>query len=118
MNQQCISLFGQHLISCTDFIFSIQRVRTTAPLATDIAQKDKNNAKRTKLSTRMESARKTEAEGVYILNGPTLFLLVDGTWHSNQGFTMIAWRIIKIEGPGLVDEERLKSLEPSPLHYK
>ncbi|GJZ58499.1 hypothetical protein Tco_0613993 [Tanacetum coccineum] len=48
----------------------------------------------------------------------TVFLLVDGMLHSNQGFTMIAWRIIKIEGPGLVDEEHLKSLEPSPLHYK
>ncbi|GJS04828.1 hypothetical protein Tco_0321336 [Tanacetum coccineum] len=38
---------------------------------TDIAQKDKNNAKQTKLSTGMESARKIEDESVYILNGPT-----------------------------------------------
>ncbi|GKB39811.1 hypothetical protein Tco_0884753 [Tanacetum coccineum] len=30
---------------------------------------------------------------------------------------MIAWRIIKIERPGLVDEERPRVLDPSPHHY-
>ncbi|GKA35809.1 hypothetical protein Tco_0722300 [Tanacetum coccineum] len=30
---------------------------------------------------------------------------------------MIAWRIIKIEGPGLVDEERPRVLDPSSEHY-
>ncbi|GKA13947.1 putative ribonuclease H-like domain-containing protein [Tanacetum coccineum] len=36
---------------------------------------------------------------------------------SNQGSRFIAWRIIKIEGPGLIDEERLRVLEASPLSY-
>nr|GEW44296.1 hypothetical protein [Tanacetum cinerariifolium] len=40
-------------------------------LVTDKSQKDKNNAKRMKPSTGLERARKTKAEGVYILNGPT-----------------------------------------------
>ncbi|GJV64748.1 hypothetical protein Tco_1475576, partial [Tanacetum coccineum] len=31
---------------------------------------------------------------------------------------MIAWESIKIEGTRLKREERLKGLEPSPLHYK
>ncbi|GJW77397.1 hypothetical protein Tco_0139079 [Tanacetum coccineum] len=36
---------------------------------------------------------------------------------SNQGSRSIAWRIIKIEGPGIVDEERPRVLDPSPHHY-
>ncbi|GKC11039.1 hypothetical protein Tco_1007821, partial [Tanacetum coccineum] len=42
-----------------------------ASKVTDIAQKDKNEAKRSKPSTRMERVRETKAEGIYILNGPT-----------------------------------------------
>ncbi|GJU14543.1 hypothetical protein Tco_1142509 [Tanacetum coccineum] len=38
----------------------------------DIQQKNKNEAKRTKLSTGMESVQEIEAEGIYIFNGPTL----------------------------------------------
>ncbi|GJZ78335.1 reverse transcriptase domain-containing protein [Tanacetum coccineum] len=38
---------------------------------TDIAQKDKNEAKRTKLSTGMEKVQEIKAEGVFIFNGPT-----------------------------------------------
>ncbi|GJU74518.1 hypothetical protein Tco_1265923, partial [Tanacetum coccineum] len=38
---------------------------------TDIAQKDKNEAKRTKPSTRMERVHEIKAEGVFIFNGPT-----------------------------------------------
>ncbi|GKA40402.1 hypothetical protein Tco_0732995 [Tanacetum coccineum] len=37
-------------------------------LVTDIAQKDKNKAKRTKLSTRMERVQEIEAEGKFILS--------------------------------------------------
>ncbi|GJQ91824.1 hypothetical protein Tco_0002963 [Tanacetum coccineum] len=42
-------------------------------LVTDIAQKDKNEAKRTKSSTGMERVRevKVKAEGVFEFNGPT-----------------------------------------------
>ncbi|GJW38981.1 hypothetical protein Tco_0064826 [Tanacetum coccineum] len=36
---------------------------------------------------------------------------------ANQGSRSIAWRIIKIEGPGLIDEERPRVLDPSPHHY-
>nr|GEW65595.1 copia protein [Tanacetum cinerariifolium] len=38
---------------------------------TDIAQKDKNNAKRTKPDTGMERVQEIKAEGIYIFNGPT-----------------------------------------------
>ncbi|GKE51933.1 hypothetical protein Tco_1487089 [Tanacetum coccineum] len=46
----------------------------------------------------------------------TLPLAMDA-WHMIQGLQMIAWRIIKIEGPGLVDEERPRVLDPSSEHY-
>ncbi|GKA18133.1 putative reverse transcriptase domain-containing protein [Tanacetum coccineum] len=35
----------------------------------------------------------------------------------NQGSRSIAWRIIKIEGPRMVDKERPRVLDPSPHHY-
>ncbi|GKA07606.1 reverse transcriptase domain-containing protein [Tanacetum coccineum] len=41
-------------------------------LVTDIVQKDKNEAKRTKPSTRMKRVREIEAKGIFILNRPTL----------------------------------------------
>ncbi|GKB56652.1 reverse transcriptase domain-containing protein [Tanacetum coccineum] len=45
-------------------IFSIEQV----PLVTDIAQKDKNEAKRTKPGTRMERVQEIEAKGKFIQN--------------------------------------------------
>ncbi|GKD90881.1 hypothetical protein Tco_1366388, partial [Tanacetum coccineum] len=39
-----------------------------SPLVTDIAQKDKNKAKRTKPGTRMERVQEIEAEGEFISN--------------------------------------------------
>ncbi|GJX22298.1 hypothetical protein Tco_0226743 [Tanacetum coccineum] len=41
---------------------------------TNIAQKDKNEAKRTKPSTGMERVREIKVEGVFIFNGPTQVL--------------------------------------------
>ncbi|GKF05044.1 hypothetical protein Tco_0035712, partial [Tanacetum coccineum] len=38
---------------------------------TDIAQKDKNEAKRIKLSTGIERVREIKAECIFILNRPT-----------------------------------------------
>ncbi|GJZ88424.1 putative ribonuclease H-like domain-containing protein [Tanacetum coccineum] len=45
--------------------------RDAHDMVTDMTKMDKNKAKRTKSSTGMKRARKTKAEGVYILNGPT-----------------------------------------------
>ncbi|GKC25224.1 hypothetical protein Tco_1027374, partial [Tanacetum coccineum] len=36
---------------------------------------------------------------------------------SNQWSRSIAWRIIKIEGSGMVDEEHPRVLDPFPHHY-
>ncbi|GJX94606.1 retrovirus-related pol polyprotein from transposon TNT 1-94 [Tanacetum coccineum] len=47
----------------------IARIMKT--LVTDISQKDKNKAKRTKPSTGMEKAWEIEAEGIFNFNGPT-----------------------------------------------
>ncbi|GJV02411.1 ribonuclease H-like domain-containing protein [Tanacetum coccineum] len=66
-------------------------------------KKDKNKAKRTKPSTEMERARKAEAEGVYILNGPT-------RTHFN-GPVWIGWTRLKIG-------EHPRVLDPSSPHYK
>ncbi|GKF04451.1 hypothetical protein Tco_0035119, partial [Tanacetum coccineum] len=40
-------------------------------VVTDIAKKDKNKAKRTKLSTGMDRVQEIKAEGVFIFYGPT-----------------------------------------------
>ncbi|GKE77406.1 hypothetical protein Tco_1543526 [Tanacetum coccineum] len=41
-----------------------------------------------------------------------------GTWNQIKGQDYIAWRIIKIEGLRLINEERPRVLEASPLSYK
>ncbi|GKD86773.1 hypothetical protein Tco_1357927 [Tanacetum coccineum] len=67
----------------------------------DIRKRMNNEAKRTKPSTGMER--------VPVIRGLDVA--------SNQGSRSIAWRIIKIEGPGMVDEERPKVMDPSPHPY-
>ncbi|GJR53866.1 hypothetical protein Tco_1404387 [Tanacetum coccineum] len=54
---------------------------------TDIAQKDKNEAKRTKPSTGMERVREVKAEGVFEFNGPTCthFIGPGGGGEVNRG---------------------------------
>ncbi|GKB74435.1 hypothetical protein Tco_0935847 [Tanacetum coccineum] len=51
-----------------EFVKSKQQEKTTRKTVTDIAQKDKNEAKRTKPSTRMERVREIEAKGEFILS--------------------------------------------------
>ncbi|GJT12628.1 putative reverse transcriptase domain-containing protein [Tanacetum coccineum] len=63
----------------------------------EYCKKDKNEAKQTKLSTGMER----------LGNPKHIDLLRDVA--ANQGSRSTAWRIIKIEGPGMVDEERPRS---------
>ncbi|GJT56245.1 reverse transcriptase domain-containing protein, partial [Tanacetum coccineum] len=53
---------------------------------TDIAQKAKNEAKRTKASTGMERVQEIEAEGVFIFNGPTRTHF-NGTGQPNKDYT-------------------------------
>ncbi|GJS13132.1 hypothetical protein Tco_0407604 [Tanacetum coccineum] len=68
-------------------------------LVTNIAQKDKNEAKRTKSSTGMERVREIKAEEATLA---ILHVLIDGwTWHMIQGFQMIAWGLDKIRRLGL-----------------
>ncbi|GJV74577.1 MAK10-like protein [Tanacetum coccineum] len=67
----------------------------------DIRKRMNNEAKRTKPSTGMER--------VPVIRGLDVA--------SNQGSRSIAWRIIKIEGPGMVDEERPRVMDPSPHPY-
>ncbi|GJU90994.1 hypothetical protein Tco_1303417 [Tanacetum coccineum] len=73
---------------------------------TDIRKRTNNEAKRTKPSTRMERMQEIKAE---VIGGLDVA--------SNQGSRSIAWRIIKIEGPGMVDDERPRVLDPSPHPY-
>nr|GEX94070.1 hypothetical protein [Tanacetum cinerariifolium] len=86
-------------------------------VVTDIAQKDKNKAKPTKLSTRMERVQEIKAEGDFISYPILLILLIlqpkrspktitpifIGGWDmkANQRSRSIAWRTNKIGGLGL-----------------
>ncbi|GKB55371.1 hypothetical protein Tco_0906124 [Tanacetum coccineum] len=62
------------------------------PEVTDIAQKDKNKAKRTKPSTRMERARKTKAKGPRWQS--LEILLVERTWRDPRAWIDVCydWR--------------------------
>ncbi|GKC18921.1 hypothetical protein Tco_1021071, partial [Tanacetum coccineum] len=77
---------------------------------TDMSKMDKNEAKRTKSSTRMERAWENEAEGGYPIRGCDV--------HTIRGSKIDENEAVWIESPGLKMEERLKGLDPSPLHYK
>ncbi|GJW03768.1 reverse transcriptase domain-containing protein [Tanacetum coccineum] len=68
----------------------------------EISNMEKNEPKRTKPKHEIGRVHEIEAEGIQGV--------IKGQDH-------MAWRIIKIEGPGLVDEERPRVLDLSPHHY-
>ncbi|GKD49909.1 hypothetical protein Tco_1278885, partial [Tanacetum coccineum] len=67
-------------------------------------QKDKNKAKADKTEHETGKEQEIEAEGIHIINGPTL--------------THLLGRMVMIEGSRLKIRKRLKALDPSPPHYK
>ncbi|GJY83551.1 hypothetical protein Tco_0496927 [Tanacetum coccineum] len=79
-------------------------------------KKDKNEAKRTKPSTRMERAQKTKAEGPR-WKSPA-FLLVDGTWHLIQGLRMIDIEVVWNQWLRLEAVDTPEALDPSAHGYK
>ncbi|GKA92225.1 hypothetical protein Tco_0814150 [Tanacetum coccineum] len=95
-------------------------------------QKDKNKAKAPKTEHETRKEQEIEAEGVHIINGPTLThfigpvttlaipskLIGYETWHLIQRLKYDELKIVMIEGSRLKIRERLNALDPSLPHYK
>ncbi|GJR70044.1 reverse transcriptase domain-containing protein [Tanacetum coccineum] len=80
-------------------------------LVTDIAQKDKNETNQTKPSTGMERVRETEAEGIFIFNGPTRTYFI-GMENGNP------WVPIPVTTPESGPSTALKMTVPSTTEEK
>ncbi|GJU66536.1 hypothetical protein Tco_1252795 [Tanacetum coccineum] len=119
----------EHVEAIEDDTKTVQAILTSTKhqITKLLDGRDANRLEMAKLHSRAQDAKARLCNG-YCTKGQKRSK-TDKTEHGNGKSTknqsrrhprdpMIAWESIKIEGTRLKREERLKGLEPSPLHYK